>query len=165
MAEQETIKVCNGIDMDALWTTINAVKDEPVLGKSEFRIHNKWLKGGQNKTTVSDFYAAGQENPHKDPFLLEADEPELVAGQDQAANPVEYLLHALAACLTSTMVYHAATQGIEIEELESRLEGELDMNGFLGLSARVRLKELAEFSPVLDVVSHGTPVDLKVESM
>ena len=186
MAVQETIKVCNGIDMDALWNTINAVKDEPVLGKSKFRIHNKWLKGGHNETTVSDFYGAGQENSHKDTFLLEADEPELLAGEDHAANPVEHLLHALAGCLTSSMVYHAATRGIEIKELESRVEGELDMNGFLGLSTRVRkgyqnirvtfrvktdsgdldtLRELAEFSPVLDVVSHGTLVDLKVESM
>jgi len=123
---------------------------------------------------------------HKETFMLEADEPEILAGQDHAANPVEHLLHALAGCLTSSMVYHAATRGIEIEELESRLEGELDMNGFLGLSSDVRkgyqnirvtsrvktnsenldtLRELAEFSPVLDVVSHGTLVDLKVESM
>ena len=186
MAVQETIKVCNGIDMDALWNTINAVKDEPVLGKCKFRIHNKWLKGGHNKTTVSDFYGAGQEISHKDTLLLEADEPEILAGEDHAANPVEHLLHALAGCLTSSMAYHAATRGIEIKELESRVEGDLDMNGFLGLSTRVRkgyqnirvtfrvktdsgdldtLKELAEFSPVLDVVSRGTPVDLKVESM
>ena len=184
MAVQETITVCNGIDMDALWRTINAVKDEPAFGKSKFRIHNKWLKGGYNETTVSDFYGAGQENPHKQTFVLDADEPEVLAGEDHAANPAEQLLHALAACLTTSMVYHAATRGIEIEELESRLEGDLDLQGFMGLSPDVRkgyqniritfrvktdsenvekLRELAEFSPVLDVVSRGTSVDIKVE--
>ena len=186
MAEQQTIKVSNGIDMDVLWKTINAVKEEPSLGKSKFRIHNKWLKGGHNKTTVNDFRGAGQENSHKQTFVLEADEPEILAGADGAANPVEQLLHSLAACLTTSMVYHAATRGIEIEELESHLEGELDIQGFMGLSPDVRkgyqnirvtfkvktdsgniekLREFAEFSPVLDVVSHGTSVDLRVEPM
>ncbi len=186
MAEQQTIKMSNGIDMDVLWNTINAVKDEPALGKSKFRIHNKWLKGGYNKTMVSDFYGAGQENFHKQTFVLEADEPEVLAGEDRASNPVEQLLHSLAACMTSSMVYHAATRGIEIEELESHLEGDLDIQGFMGLSPDVRkgyenirvtfkvktdpanietLRELAEFSPVLDVVRHGTSVDLKVEPM
>ncbi len=186
MAEQQTVSIFNGIDMGALWSTINAVKHEPDLGKCKFRIHNRWLKGGHNQTTVSDFYAARQEIPHKETLLLDADEAEILAGHDQAANPVEHLLHALAGCLTSSMVYHAATRGIEIKELESRLEGDLDMSGFLGLSTQVRkgyqnirvtfrvktdnedldtLKELAEFSPVLDVVSNGTSVDLKVESM
>jgi len=186
MTEQQTINVSNGVDMDVLWKTIDAVKEEPSLGKSRFRIHNKWLKGGYNKTTVSDFYGAGQENSHKQMFVLEADEPEVLAGADGAANPVEHLLHSLAACLTTSMVYHAATRGIEIEELESHLEGELDIRGFMGLSPDVRkgyqnirvtfkvktdpgnvekLRELADFSPVFDVVSHGTSVDLKVEPM
>jgi uncharacterized OsmC-like protein len=186
MAEQQTIKVSNGVDMDVLWKTINAVKEEPSLGKSKFRVHNKWLKGGYNKTTVSDFYGAGQENSHKQTFALEADEPEILAGKDLAANPVEQLLHSLAACLTTSMVYHAATRGIEIEELESHLEGELDIRGFMGLSSDVRkgyqnirvtfrvktdsenverLRELAEFSPVFDVVSNGTSVDLNIEPM
>ena len=186
MAVRETLKVSNGIDMDVLWKTINAVKNEPVLGKSKFRIHNRWIEGGYNKTTVSNFYGTGQENSHKQTFVLDADEPEVLAGEDLASNPIEQLLHSLAACLTTSMVYHAATRGIEIEELESHLEGELDLQGFMGLSPDVRkgyqnirvtfkvktdseniekLRELAEFSPVFDVVRHGTSVDLKVERM
>ncbi len=186
MTEQQTINVSNGIDMDVLWKTINAVKEEPSLGKSKFRIHNKWLKGGYNKTTVKDFCTIGEERSHKNELGLEADEPEVLAGTDKGANPVEHLLNALAACLTSSMVYHAATRGIEIEELESRLEGELDLQGFMGLSPDVRkgyesirvtfkvktdpanieiLRELAEFSPVFDVVRHGTSVDLRIEPM
>ena len=186
MAEQQTIKVCNGVDMDVLWKSINSVKEKPELGRSKFRIYNKWLKGGCNKTTVKDFYTIGEERSHKKELGLEADEPEILAGTDESANPVEHLLNALAACLTTSMVYHAATRGIEIEELESRLEGDLDLQGFMGLSPDVRkgyenirvtfrvktdpeniatLRELAEFSPVFDVVRHGTSVDLKVERM
>ncbi len=186
MTEQQTIKVSNGVDMDVLWKSINAVKEEPSLGKSKFRIHNKWLKGGYSRTTVKDFYAIGEEHSHKNELGLEADEPDILAGTDLGANPVEHLLNALAACLTSSMVYHAATRGIEIEELESRLEGELDLQGFMGLAPDVRkgyenirvtfrvktdpanietLREFAGFSPVFDVVRHGTSVDLKIEPM
>ena len=184
MAEHQTIKMSNGIDMDVLWNTINAVKDEPALGKSKFRVHNKWQKGGYNKTTVSDFYGAGQENSHKQPFELHADEPPILAGEDQGPNPVEHLLNALAGCLTTAMVAHAAVRGIHIEELESEIEGDLDINGYLGLSKDVpkeytdirvkikvktdvdnmeRLKRLAEYSPVYNTLIHGTNVDIQVE--
>lgn len=186
MAVQETTKEFNGVDMDVLWKTINAVKDEPALGKSKFRVHNRWIKGGHNQTTVSDFYGAGQENSHTQTFVLDADEPPLLAGEDHGANPVEHVLHALAACVTTGLVYHAATQGIEIEELESHLEGDIDLRGFMGLAEDVRkgyqnirvtfkvktdsenierLKAFAELSPVLDIVSHATPVDLTIEKM
>ncbi|MHC4120332.1 MAG: OsmC family protein [Planctomycetota bacterium] len=186
MAEQQTIKVSNGVDMDMLWKSINSVKEKPELGRSKFCIRNKWFKGGYNKSTVMDFHTIGEECSHKTELGLEADEPEILAGTDKGPNPVEHLLNALAACLTTSMVYHAATRGIEIEELESHLEGELDLQGFMGLSPDVRkgyenirvtfrvktdpenietLRELAEFSPVFDVVRHGTKVDLRIEHM
>ncbi len=115
--------------------------------------------------------------------MLEADEPPVLLGEDRTANPVEYLLHALASCLTSSIIYKAAARGITIESLESTLEGDLDARAFLELSNDVRkgyqnirvtfkvksgaspeeLKECAEFSPVLDVVTHGTPVSLRIE--
>lgn len=108
----------------------------------------------------------------------------LVPKSDQAANPIEHLLNALASCLTTSIVCHAAVRGIKIDELESEVEGDIDLRGFLGLSQDVRkgysnirikfkvktdtedmekLKALAEFSPVFDVLSHGTNVDLQVE--
>ena len=186
MAEQTTIKIANGIDMDMLQETVSAIEKEPTLAKSRFRIRNKWIKGGHNRTTVGDFYAGGQRNSHKESFAIDADEPEILAGEDHAANPVEHLLNALASCLTTSMVYHAAVRGIEIQELESELQGNLDIRGFLGLSKDVRkgyetirvtfkvradtenlekLRELTEFSPVFDVVSNGTNVDILVEPM
>ncbi len=97
---------------------------------------------------------------------------------------MEYVLHALAACLTTTVVYHAAARGIEIEAVDSALDGDLDLRGFLGVAIQVRmgyhrvgvrmrvksvakpeiLCELARFSPVYDIVSNSLPVDVTIET-
>ena len=179
----ETV-ITNGIDVTEYEKTVQAVKAQPALGKFKFRARNRWEMGGYNRTTIKGFYGAGEEHgtEHRN-FVLEADEPPVLLGEDRTANPVEYLLHALAACLTSSIVYKAAARGITIESLESRLEGDLDARAFLELGNDVRkgyqniratfkvksdasaeaLKACAEFSPVLDVVTHGTPVSLAIE--
>jgi hypothetical protein len=98
MAQQTAEKrerVLNGVDVDAVERLINAVKDEPDLAESKFRISNKWIDGGHNRTTITGFYGAGQEISHAKPFVLDADEPPILAGQDKGANPVEHLLNAL----------------------------------------------------------------------
>ena len=91
MAEQQTINKVNGIDMDVLQGTVSAIQQEPELGKCKFRVSNKWLSGNHNCSTITDFYGAKQENSHKQPFELHADEPPILAGEDQGANPVEHL--------------------------------------------------------------------------
>jgi hypothetical protein len=89
-------KILNGVDVDAVEGLINAVNEKPDLAKSKFRANNEWIDGGHNRTTVTGFYSAGQEISHTERFVLDADEPPILAGQDQAANPVEHLLNALA---------------------------------------------------------------------
>lgn len=184
MAEQQTINKVNGLDMEVLQETVGAIKDDPEMGKCRFRASNKWVDAGHNCTTVKDFYGAKQEIEHKQTFELHADEPPILAGGDDAANPVEHLLHALASCMTTSMVAHAAVRGIHIEEVESELEGDIDMRGFLGLANDVpkgytnirvkfrvkadvddmdKLKDLAESSPVLNTITHGAKVDIEVE--
>ncbi|HBG28315.1 MAG: osmotically inducible protein C [Planctomycetes bacterium GWF2_41_51] len=184
MANQAT-KTVNGIPMDILENTVESIKKEPKLAKSKFHISNKWVSGGQNQTTITSFYSSGRENFHKRTFTLQSDEPELLAGNDTSPNPVEHLLNALAGCLTSSMVYHAAVNGINIYEVESEVEGDIDLRGFMGLAEDIRkgynkinvrfrvksdsenteqLKSLAKFSPVLDVVSNGTKVDISISS-
>ena len=184
MTEQKTINVVNGIDMDILQDTINKIKQQPELGKCGFRVSNKWIGGTHNCTTVTSFYSAKQDIPHKQQFELHADEPPILAGEDKSANPVEHLLTTLASCLTTSMVAHAAVQGIHIEELESKVEGNIDLNGYLGLSEDVpkgytdirvkfkvksdtdnmeRLIRLAEYSPVYNTIIHGAQVDIQVE--
>ena len=124
----------NGIHLETLQGTVNAIEQEPDLGQCKFRARNTWLGGNHNLTTITGFYGAKQEFIHKQKFELHADEPPILAGNDEGANPVEHLLNALAACVTTSMVAHAAVRDIHIEELESELEGDIDLRGFLGLS-------------------------------
>ena len=124
----------NGIEMDTLKATVTAIANQPELGACHFRATNKWLNGNHNRSIVTGFYGAQQEIAHKQTFMLDADEPAILAGNDEGANPVEHLLHALASCLTTSMVAHAAVRGIQIDELESEFEGDIDLRGFLGLA-------------------------------
>ncbi|MGB7930720.1 MAG: OsmC family protein [Gammaproteobacteria bacterium] len=176
----------NGIHLETLQGTVQAIQQDPGLGACKFRASNTWLGGNHNRTTVSGFYGARQEIAHKQTYELHADEPPILAGHDEGANPVEHLLNALAACVTTSMVAHAAVRGIHIEELESELEGDIDLNGFLGLDESVpkgfteirikfrvrsdtrnmeRLKRLTRFSPVFNTITQGANVDIQVTSM
>ena len=173
----------NGVDVDRLFATIGAIKETPALATFKFRASNKWINGGRNRSSVQGFYGAGQEDAtRKGPFVMDNDEPDVLLGSDQAANPVENVLHSLAGCLTTSLVYHAAARGITIDEVESSLEGDLDLRGFLGLSDKVRngyeavrvtftiksnasAEQLAELcaiaqqrSPVFDIVTNKVPV-------
>lgn len=183
---QETkAKITNGVNVTQMFDTIAAVRNEPELGKFQFRARNHWLDGSRNQATIKEFYGAGQEdNTRTESYVFQADEPPILCGDDQGANPVEYLLSALSMCLTTTMVMHGASRGIEIEAVDSELEGDLDVRGFLGLSDEVRkgyhdvrvkmrvksdapaekLAELAKYSPVYDVVSNSLPVHVEVET-
>jgi uncharacterized OsmC-like protein len=136
-AKKNETRLINGVAVDDLYTTIDAVKKDPEIAKFNFRISNKWINGGHNRTTIRDFYGVKDTHNHETIFELVADEPPLLLGEDKGANPVEHLLNALAACVTSTMVYHAAARGIEIRGIESRFEGDLDLQGFLGISEKV----------------------------
>lgn len=179
-------RVVNGVNVEDVVALVGAIQTSPELANSRFRLTNKWISGGYNQSRISGFYSGGEERDHLQEFVLEADEPPVLAGHDQGANPVEQLLSALAACLTTSMVYHAAVRGIEIRSLESSVEGDIDLRGFLGLSNDVRrgfenirvnfrvdtdqenietLKELMAFSPVFDTVNRGTNVGVTIAGM
>lgn len=180
----DTQGMVNGIHMETLMGTVKAIKETPYLGQCKFRARNIWLGGSRNCTSVSGFYGAGQEFEHKQTFKLHADEPPILAGSDEAANPVEHLLNALAGCVTTSMVAHAAVRGINIEALECELEGDIDLRGFLGLADDVPkgftdirinfkvtsdvedleiLKSLTNYSPVFNTLVQGTNVDIQLQ--
>jgi hypothetical protein len=131
-------KEVNGVNVPELFKTIDAIKATPGIAKFRFRIRNEWLGCGYNRSTVAGFHGALQDIDHLKRFELDADEPPVLLGEDKGANPVEHLLHALAACVTTSMVYHAAAKGIELQEVESQIEGDLDLRGFLGLDPNIR---------------------------
>ena len=127
METQKTINMINGVDVEVLQSTINNIQQDPDLAKCKFHIKNKWINGTQNRSLVSSFFGAKQEIEHPQTHELNSDEPTILAGYDQAPNPVEHLLNALAACVTTGMVAHAAVRGIQIKELESELVGDIDV--------------------------------------
>jgi uncharacterized OsmC-like protein len=125
----------NGLDTRKMAETVAALKADPTLARFEFRARNRWISGGENRSTIQDFYAAGAEDDsRKQPFEFTNGEPPVLLGANEGANPVEFLLHALAGCVTTTTVLHAAARGIQIESLATRLVGDIDLQGLLALS-------------------------------
>jgi uncharacterized OsmC-like protein len=181
--------VINGVNVEQLVGTVNAIKQNPDLARFQFRARNEWLEGGHSRTFIQGFYGAGQEDASRTkPFVMEGDEPPVLLGENAAANAVEAVLHALASCLAVGFVYNAAAQGIKIDSLEFELEGDLDLHAFLGLSDQVRpgyenirlayrvksdaprekIVALCEYvqktSPVLDIIRNPVPVSISLKN-
>lgn len=172
----------NGVDVNRLMATIEAIKETPDLARFQFRSQSRWEGGARSTTTIDSFHGTGSEQQHARTHTLQGDEPDVLLGSDTAPNAVETVLAGLASCLAVGYAYNAAARGIEIEELTFQLEGELDLHAFLGLredsrpgfeSIRVRyrvksparrdqLVELCEYvqrtSPVLDIIANRVPV-------
>jgi uncharacterized OsmC-like protein len=124
----------NGLDTHKMGQTLDAVKADPTLARFQFRARNHWISGGENRSTIKDFYGAGGEDAsRREAFEFTNGEPPVLLGDNEGANPVEFLLHALAGCVTTTTVLHATARGIQIESLSTRLVGDLDIQGLLGL--------------------------------
>ena len=124
----------NGLDMEALVGTVDALKQDPTLAQFEFRATNRWIDGGENRSRIKEFYGAGCEDESRtDAFEFTNGEPPVLLGNNEGANPVEYLLHALAGCVTTTTVLHAAARGIQIERMSTELVGTIDLQGLLAL--------------------------------
>jgi len=180
-------KVRNGVDTETMFATLDAIKATPEIARFQFRVHNHWIDGSHNRSTIQGFYGAGQEDTSRAAaFTIDAGEPAILLGSDTGANPAEALLHALAACLTTSLVYVAAARKVPLTRVESRLEGDMDVRGCLGISGEVRngfehirvtfsiegdapeekLREVLERatarSAVFDMVSHGVPTTVEL---
>jgi uncharacterized OsmC-like protein len=178
----------NGVNTPVLMATINAVKETPALAQFRFRASSQWIDGTHSVTTIESFSGAGGEHTHKSEFRFAADHPAVLVGEDRGAVPVEYLLVGLAACMTSGIGNIAAARGVTLTSVESRIEGDIDLQGILGISDRVRngyqklritfdikgdapaqkLREIVEQSrarsAVYDVLTNGVPVDININA-
>jgi uncharacterized OsmC-like protein len=177
----------NGVDTERMFATLDLIKGQPELAKFQFRATNRWLGGAHNRSTVKDFYAAGGDDTTRTAaFELDAGEPAILLGTDTGPNPAEYLLHALAACLTTSIVYVAAARKVALTSVESTLTGDMDVRGALGVDPEPRngfesitvsfrvsgdappekLREVVERatarSAVYDMVTNGVPVAVEV---
>jgi uncharacterized OsmC-like protein len=137
---QTTMKMqtLNGLNVQQMTDTIAALKSDPSLARFQFRARNKWVDGGMNVSRIQDFYGAGREDDSRDvPFTFTNGEPPMLLGANEGANPVEFLLHALAGCVTTTLVLHAAARGIRVTRLATELSGDIDLQGLLALDPAV----------------------------
>ena len=128
----------NGVDTPKLFATIGAVASQPALAQFRFRAQSHWVGGTQSRTTIAGFYGVGAEMQHDAPFQASADHPKVLCGEDNAPAPVEWVLHALAACLTAGIANISAARGVTLHSVECSVEGDIDLQGILGLSDKVR---------------------------
>jgi uncharacterized OsmC-like protein len=177
----------NGVDVPTLFATLDAVKGNPEIAKFQFRASNRWVSGNHSRTEIQGFYGAMQEDLSRtEPFVYHADHPKVLVGEGHGPTPVEFLLHAIAACLTAGLGNIAAARGVTLHEVESTVEGDIDLNGIFGLDANTRngyqgirvsfrirgdadeetLRGLIEQSKarsaVYDVLTNGVPVAVDV---
>jgi uncharacterized OsmC-like protein len=176
----------NGVDVGTLFATLDAVKAAPAAAQFQFRAENTWVDGTYSRGVIDGFFGVGEERHHERTFVFDADHPAILVGQDRGPTPVEYVLHALAACLTAGLANIAAARGIRLTEVRSTVSGDIDLNGILGLDPEVRngfqkitvrfqvsgdapedaLRALVEQSrarsAVYDVLTHHVPVEIDV---
>lgn len=179
-------KMQNGLNLEQMMQTVDALKNDPSLARFQFRASNTWINGGENRSQIQGFYGAGVEDESRQvPFEFTNGEPPVLLGNNEGANPVEYLLHALAGCVTTTTVLHATARGIKIKNISTELSGDIDLQGLLALDDQVsvgyesiridmtieadcsddELEELMAFakdhSPVCNTVCKPVPVTLR----
>jgi uncharacterized OsmC-like protein len=178
----------NGVDTATLFATLDAVKQAPEAARFQFRAHNQWLSGTHNRSTIADFFGVGEERAHERTFVFDADHPAVLVGQDHGPTPVEFVLHALAACLTAGLANIAAARKVRLTEVRSTVTGDIDLNGILGLDPDVRngyqgitvrftvkgdapaekLRKLVEQSrarsAVYDVITNRVPITIEVDT-
>lgn len=176
----------NGVDIDALFGTIDAVRNQPELAEFRFRASNTWMAGTHSRTTMTTFSGAGGDHEHRATYEFDADHPAVLVGNDDGPTPVEFLLHGIASCLTAGLANIASARGVELRSVSSTVEGDMDLRGILGLSDEVRngyrairvrfdidspaddatVRSLVEQSmarsAVLDVLTNGTEVEVSV---
>jgi uncharacterized OsmC-like protein len=180
---EKTSHIVNGIDAEQIVNLATSMGKDENFGKFKFRANNHWLGGSRSRTSIQGFYAGGVENTdRKNALTVDADQPVFLVGENTAPNAVEYLLHALNSCLSTTLVAHASVQGIQLDAVEVFSEGSMDARGFFGVSDKVNrgyerirvdmgvksdadldaLQNMAMYSPVYEVVSRSVPVDFKI---
>jgi uncharacterized OsmC-like protein len=187
-AAQASGSTRNGVDTATLFATLDAVKQAPEAAKFQFRAHNQWISGTHNRSTIADYFGVGEERSHERTFVFDADHPAVLVGQDHGPTAVEFVLHALAACLTAGLANIAAARRVKLTEVRSTVTGDIDLNGLLGLSPDVRngyeritvrftikgdapaekLREIVEQSrarsAVYDVITNRVPVTIEVNT-
>jgi uncharacterized OsmC-like protein len=170
----------NGINIKRQAQTMDAIGKNLSAGTVRLRATNRWQGGTHTQSQITAFEAAGGRHRHVQNFAVENDLPEAFLGSDLGPAPTEHALQALAACMTTTMIYNCAARGIEVRSVKSEVQGDMNAAGFFQLNETVRkgfsqvsmkfdidadasdeeLKQLLNASPLLDVFTNGIPVSI-----
>ena len=188
MTQTATVIARNGVDTPTLFATLDVVKAQRELARFQFRAKNRWISGTHSQSTIGGYFGAGAEQQRERAFRLDGDHPQVLVGEDNGPTPVEYVLHALATCLTAGLINIAAARGIDLEEVESTVEGDIDLQGIFGMDDSVRngyqgirvsfrikgdapedvlaglLAQTKARSAVFDILTNGVPVDVQVRT-
>src|SRR5690349_549289 len=149
----------NGVDVPTLFATLDAVKAAPQIAQFQFRAGNEWVSGTHSRSVIQGFYGAGQEDTSRpEPFQYDADHPAVLVGTNQGPTPVEFLLHAIAACLTAGLAAQVRN-GYRQIRVHFDVEGDASPEELAGLVERSRLR-----SAVYDVLANGTDVQVDVST-
>jgi uncharacterized OsmC-like protein len=130
--------VNNGVNVQALLEARDALSAAPEAAQFQWRASCEWVNGTHSHSTVEQFFGLGGEQKHKTTFSFDADHPEIFASEDHGATPVEFVLVGLASCLTAGVAAVAQHRGIQLRSVSATLEGEMDIQGILGIDAEVR---------------------------
>jgi len=172
----------NGIDVEQLDKTISQIKRNNNIAKFRFQAESRWVNGSHSRAVATSFYGASRSKSGASPTSSAPEKPVFLLGGTAGPNPAEYLLVGLAGCLTASMATHAATRNIKLNALSCHIEGDVDLQGFLGISELVpvgfreiracfdidadisdeKKEELIritrKFSPVLNTISKPTSI-------
>jgi uncharacterized OsmC-like protein len=133
-----TTTIDNGVNVVALLGAREALTAAPEAAQFQWRARCEWVHGTHSRTTVHGFAGLGAEHTHREAFVFDADHPELFASQDLGATPTEIVLAALAACLTAGVASVATNRGVQLRSVTAELEGDMDLQGILGIDPDVR---------------------------
>jgi uncharacterized OsmC-like protein len=130
--------VNNGVNVDALLGAREALEQAPQAAQFKWRATCEWMNGTHSRTMISTFFGLGGEQSRGKTFAVEADHPQIFAAEDQAPTPVEIVLSSLASCLTAGVAAVAQRRGIQLHSVKATLEGDMDIQGILGIDEDVR---------------------------
>ena len=153
-------KVDNGVNVEALLGARQALTETPEAGQFKWRAKCEWVRGTHSRSTVEKFFGLGEEQKHKSEFSFEADHPEVFASEDLGATPVEIVLASLASCLTAGVAAVAQHRGIQLKSVEAKLEGDMDIQGILGIDSDVR-NGYNDIRVSFDIDADATPEEVE----
>jgi uncharacterized OsmC-like protein len=130
--------VNNGVNVEALLGARTALSEAPEAAKFQWRATCEWQNGTHSRSTVEGFFGLGEEQQHRISSTFDADHPEIFASEDNGITPVEYVLVALASCLTAGVAAVAQNREIQLRSVAATIEGGMDVRGILGMDADIR---------------------------